>query len=222
MFPGDYFALTYNPTAVKSQYYTSKPDGFINVPFNSSTFTITEDVVVLIDISNQRIDQFRYKSSLHFALLNFTKGISLERLNPDKPTQDNTNWHSAAESAGFATPGYRNSQYSEASNDGSEISIDPEIFSPDNDGHNDVANINYHLDAPGYTANVTIFDSRGRHIRKLTSNELLGTSGFFTWDGVNDKHEKASIGIYIFFVEIFKLDGTVKSFKKTCVLASRL
>jgi len=83
-------------------------------------------------------------------------------------------------------------------------------------------NVLYQFDAAGYTANAVIYDSRGRQVRKLAASELLGTTGSFTWDGVNDKREKAAIGIYIVFVEVFRLDGTVKSFKKTCVLASRL
>jgi hypothetical protein len=220
LFPGDYLVLTDNPEAVQQYYAAPNPDAFLAISLPD--LLTDEDRIVLEDASGNILDELHYNSSWHFPLLTTDDGVSLERINPDKPTQDSTNWHSASESVGFATPGYRNSQYSESSGDGSEISVAPEIFSPDNDGHNDVVNFNYHFDAPGYTANVTIYDSRGRHVRNLVKNELLGTTGSFTWDGVNDKHEKTSIGIYIVFIEVFKLDGTVKSFKKTCVLASRL
>lgn len=220
LFPGSFIVLTDNPAAVISQYFTPNPNGFLEM--NLPDLLTDEDIIVLLDASNNVLDKLHYNSSWHFPLLNTDDGVSLERINPNRATQDSTNWHSAAENVGFATPGYKNSQYSETTGDGGEISIDPEIFSPDNDGYNDVVNIHYSLDAPGYVANVTIYDSRGRHVRNLVKNELLGTSGFFTWDGVNDKHEKSSIGIYIVFVEVYKLDGTVKSFKKTCVLASKL
>lgn len=53
-------------------------------------------------------------------------------------------------------------------------------------------------------------------------NELLGTSGTFSWDGTTENNEKGRIGIYIIFVEVFDLEGDVKSFKKTCVLAGHL
>ncbi len=221
LLPGEYAVLTESPEAVMLQYYSSSPGAFVQV-VSMPAYNIDKDIVAVVDASQVTVDWLSYSDTWQFPLLNDANGVSLERINPGKPTQDSTNWHSAAESAGFATPGYRNSQYSETSGDGSEISITPEIFSPDNDGHNDVTNIHYYFDVAGYIANVTIFDSRGRRVRKLTSSELLGTNGSFTWDGVNDKREKASIGIYIIFVEIFKLDGTVKSFKKTCVLASRL
>ncbi|HLG34075.1 MAG TPA: lamin tail domain-containing protein [Bacteroidia bacterium] len=221
LFPDGYAVLTESPEAVMSQYYSPSPATFVQVA-SLPAYNIDYDIAALVDAAQAVIDRLSYSDTWHFPLLNDSKGVSLERINPNKQTQDSTNWHSAAESAGFATPGYRNSQYSETSGDGSEISIAPEIFSPDNDGHNDVVNINYHFDAVGYTANVIIYDSRGRYVRNLVKNELLGTSGSFTWDGVNDKREKSSIGIYIVFVEVFRIDGTVKSFKKTCVLASRL
>jgi hypothetical protein len=220
LFPGEFLVLTDSPDSVLYYYTTPNPNSFLQM--NLPDLLTDEDRIVLLDAAGNILNELHYNSSWHFPLLTTDDGVSLERISPNKATQDSTNWHSAAESVGFATPGYRNSQYSETSGDGSEISIDPEIFSPDNDGHNDVVNFNYSFNEPGYVANVTIFDSRGRHVRNLVKNELLGTTGSFTWDGVNDKREKSSIGIYIVFVEVFKLDGTVKSFKKTCVLASRL
>ena len=96
---------------------------------------------------------------MHFGLLNDTKGVSLERIDHDRPTQDATNWHSAAEAIGFATPAYKNSQYNDAGETDNAIEITPELFSPDQDGVNDIVNINYHFDTPGYVANVVIYDS---------------------------------------------------------------
>src|SRR6185436_3872400 len=163
-----------------------------------------------------------YYSSWHFPLLNDVDGVSLERLNPDRPTQDVTNWHSAAETVGFATPGYRNSEYSASGTTADELTVDPEIFSPDEDGHNDVVNLKYHFDMPGFVATVNIYDSKGRLIRNLVNNELLGNDGSFTWDGVTNSKDKARIGIYIFYVEVYNLDGETKQFKKSCVLASKM
>jgi hypothetical protein len=53
-------------------------------------------------------------------------------------------------------------------------------------------------------------------------NELLGTSGTFSWDGINENNEKSAIGIYIIYIETFNLKGEVKKFKKTCVLGGHL
>jgi hypothetical protein len=154
--------------------------------------------------------------------LNDVNGISLERLDFSRPTDDPTNWHSAAEGVGFATPGYKNSQFNPAEAAAANIEITPEVFSPDNDGIDDVLKISYKFDTPGYVANITIFDPRGRIERKLAQNELLGVEGTFSWDGINEQRQKSRIGIYVIYFEVFNLDGDVLKFKKTCVVASKL
>ena len=220
IFPKDYLVLSTDGAAIKSQYNTSNPEGFLDVA-SMPSMNIDGGTVCLATTANL-IDNFKYYADMHFGLLNITKGISLERIHFDRPTQDRTNWHSAAEDVGFATPAYKNSQYADAGETDNAIEITPEIFSPDEDGNNDVVNINYHFDTPGFTANVTIYDSKGRVVKQLIRNELLGIKGTFSWDGINEDREKARIGIYIIFFEVFDLKGTVKHYKKTCVLGGKL
>lgn len=57
------------------------------------------------------IDEIRYSSKWHAPSVKNEKGIALERINPDRDTQDEMNWTSASATAGYGTPGYRNSQY---------------------------------------------------------------------------------------------------------------
>ncbi len=221
MFPGEYYVISKDPQAVKNSYSTPSTDNFISMN-SMPSLTDGGDELTLINAGGTRIDQFRYSPQWQFALLNDDKGISLERISFNRPTQDSTNWHSAAEAVGFATPAYKNSQYAEPENDGSEVAVTPEIFSPDNDGFNDVVFINYSFDKPGYIANLKIFDSRGREIIHLVKNQLLGTEGSFSWDGITTDRQKANIGIYIAWLEVFHESGTVKKFKKTLVLGSKL
>jgi hypothetical protein len=150
--------------------------------------------------------------------------VSLERIDFNRTTQDFTNWHSAAEDIGFATPGYKNSQFNDAGETtiDNAIEITPEIFSPDEDGINDVTNINYNFETPGFIANITIYDSKGRIVKYLVRNELLGIKGTYSWDGINEEREKSRIGIYIVYVEVYNLSGKVKHYKKSCVLGGKL
>lgn len=217
---GKYLVLTSDISKVKSQYVIKDENAFLALSTLPS-MNVSGDVVVIADKNNIIIDKVIYTEDMHFPLLGETKGVSLERVNFNRPSDDKTNWHSAAEDAGFATPGYINSQYSGTRNDDGEVTIEPEIFSPDNDGEKDVVGINYKFEEPGMTANVTIYDSKGRLIRNLVRNELLGTSGAFSWDGVDDERQKARIGIYIIYFEAFSTSGKVKKIKKTCVLAGR-
>ncbi len=220
IFPQDYVLLSTNGIAVKSQYATTNPKGFLDIP-SMITMNIDNGTVCL-STTTDIIDNFIYYSDMQFALLNSTKGVSLERIDFNRTTQDRTNWHSAAQDAGFGTPGFKNSQYNDAGETDNAIEITPEVFSPDEDGYNDIVNINYHFDTPGYTANITIFDSKGLLIKHLIRNELLGIKGTFSWDGINDDREKSRIGIYVIYCEVFDLSGNVKHYKKTCVLGGKL
>ena len=213
VFPGDYVAVTENFSLLQSGYYTTNPAGFIEVP-NLPTYADNEGTVFIINDSLQSIDQLHYFDSWQFPLLANKEGVSLERINFNNPTQDSTNWHSAASTVGYATPAYKNSEYSDGTTDGSTLTIDPQVFSPDQDGNHDYLEIHYHLDSPGYMANLKIFDEQGREIKNLVENELLGADGFVTWDGITEEGRKARLGAYILYAEFFKPDGTTKKYKR--------
>jgi flagellar hook assembly protein FlgD len=82
--------------------------------------------------------------------------------------------------------------------------------------------LNYNLDKEGLIANVAVYDGAGRMVKLLVKNELLGTSGQFLWDGVNENNQKAAIGPYVIVVEITDIEGIVRRIRKTCVLAVKL
>jgi len=220
LFPGDYMVLTPDPAIVQSQYMTNNPLNFIPMPL--SPMTNTRGIVVFASKGQQFIDMFIYHEDMHYVLLTDKKGVALERLNYHRPTQSRSNWHSAAQSAGFGTPGYKNSQFTiDPVGQQDVFDVFPRVFSPDNDGHDDLLNIAYNLDTPGYTANVSIFDSRGRRVRILSRSELLATEGVITWDGSTDDNQKANVGIYIIHIELFDPQGNVRNYRKTAVLAAR-
>ena len=221
MFPSSYLVLTTKPEIVQQQYFTENPDGFIRMA-SLPSYSNDNGIVVLATRGLEVIDRLAYDDEMQLPILNTSDGVALERVNFERPSDDRTNWHSAAETYGFGTPAYRNSVYSQSIQVDDPITVDPEIFSPDNDGRDDVLNISYQFDVPGYTANITIFDSRGRKTRQLVNNESLGTEGTISWDGISDDNQKAAIGIYIIFIEVFDLDGNVENYKKTAVLGGNL
>lgn len=221
LLPNDFIVLTVSPDAVKNQYYTSNPNAFMEVdPFPS--FNNDNGHVFLISSDNIIIDSFSYSENLHFPLLVYHDGIALEKNNPNVNISNNSNWHSAAESVGFGTPGYENSQYVSQNLGTEAITIEPEIFSPDNDGSDDIINIVYNFDKPGYVMSVIIYNSNGFSVRKLVNNEYLGTAGTISWDGIQDDNSKAPVGIYIFYITVFDMDGNVDKYKKVGVLATNL
>jgi hypothetical protein len=220
LLPKKYIVLSTDANVIKAQYNTNHENGFIDMS-SIPSLNNDSDYVALLNVSQAVIDKLHYHSKWHLPLLNDTKGISLERVSFENPTQHENNWHSASKSVGGATPAYQNSQYTNGQS-GTEITISPQVFSPDNDSYNDILSINYTFDTPGMIGNVQIYDSRGRLEKTLVRNELLATSGTFFWDGINDEKGKASIGIYIIFFEAFDTKGNVKKYKKSCVVGGKL
>jgi hypothetical protein len=221
IFPGEYLVITKNPEIVMEQYYTQNPGGFAKAA-SLPSFNNDRGHAIIMDNLENRIDQLTYTEDMHFALLASNKGVSLERISYDRPADDQTNWHSASEVVGFATPAYQNSQFNPQVDREEKISIAPEVFSPDNDGYQDVTNITFTIEEPGTVATIKIFDSRGRLLRILANNLLLGINQTITWDGLDDKNQKAPMGIYVVFIELFDLEGNVKQYKKSVVVASKL
>jgi hypothetical protein len=221
-FPGDYLLLTASPQKVKAQYHTPNPAAFFKVtPF--PVFNHDKGSVLLYRQLN-KIDAFDYDEKMQYPLLNYTQGVALERVSADAPTKDPDNWHSASQSVGFGTPGYRNSQSTALKPDSlpGEITVNPEIFSPDNDGYQDVLHIYYRFKTAGNTVSVDIFNAAGQEIRKLVNNAYVGTSGVFSWDGLQDDDTKVPVGIYVLFIRAFDPGGHVRQWKKTVVLATKL
>lgn len=219
--PGDFTAISKDSNAVKFSYPLNVGGNFVQAT-TLPTYSNSDGTVILLNNNFEVMDQFNYDENMHFAILNDVDGVSLERIDFDRETNDETNWHSAAENVGFATPGLPNSQYQPANPGDGILTVEPEIFSPDEDGYNDVLNISYKLDGPSYVGNITIYDAKGRIVRNLMANEYLSPEGTISWDGKTDQNEKARIGIYIIFAEFYNETGDILKSKEACVLGTNL
>ena len=102
------------------------------------------------------------------------------------------------------------------------FNVETPVFSPDNDGYEDVGVFSFTMESAGYVANLYIYDHHGRIVKQLLKNELLGAEGTVSWDGVINNGEKGRAGIYIVYFEVFDLQGNVSAEKKTITLTTRL
>ncbi len=218
--PQGYIVLTENSENIFAEYTVLDPSALIeasipNAPDEGGT-------IVLLRQDEVIIDELTFLDDWHFALLDDDEGVSLERISFDGNTQDQNNWQSAAQSVGFATPTSINSSTLNIEINENDISVEPEVFSPDNDGTDDKLAIKYNLDRAGYVANIYIFDLEGRQVRHLIKSQTLSQEGFFIWDGLNDNNEKARVGIHLVYTELIDLNGEIKKFKDKCVVAAKL
>jgi hypothetical protein len=217
-FPDEYIVLTAKPESMLKCY----PQAIVNSIIGFKDMPVLADdgqKILLLSRDLTIIDQMVYKDAMQFALLTSSIGVSLERLDCNKSSEDPTNWHSASSSSGYCTPGAKNSQFLQAETTNSLLTVNPEVFSPNNDGINDVLNINYCFDQAGFVGNLIVFDSNGRQVKRLANNELLSTRGQFFWDGSDDSGASVLPGIYIIWFEIFNLAGKTEVYKKVCVIS---
>lgn len=218
LFSGEYRVVARTRKGISEFYHIPS---WWNIIENQSFPNLNQEegMAIFLNQDNAVVDAFHYSSSMHFQLLNSVKGVSLERISTGKSSEDRNNWHSAGSGCGYGTPGYLNSQSEVAT--GELISVAPEIFSPDNDGYNDLLTIGVKSEASGKMGTVEIFSSSGRLIRKLADNELMGRSEMYFWDGLDTDGSVGAPGVYLIHYQFFTLEGEVKNGIKTCVLAQK-
>ena len=221
--PGQLLLFTKYPTITARDYFSSDPSKFIALDeISKSYFTNNEETIYLLSPDSLIIDEFNYSEDMHFELIDDPSGVSLEKISPSANSNDKMLWHSASENSGWGTPGLQNSQlYYSSYINYFEFSVDTKVFSPDNDGVDDIGLFSYNLLDVGLIGSITVFDHYGRLIKRVVNNELLGNKGTITWDGTNEQGQKASVGIYLVLFEYFDSSGEVHSIKKTITLKTR-
>ena len=220
LFPGEYIVLTENALWLQQHYPVRQPAVIVQLP-SLPSLPDDQGALALTNAQGAVVDEIQYDRKWHFALLSNEEGVALERINYNKPTQDNHNWLSAASTAGFGTPGYQNSQFRADLLPKGTVTISPSLFSPDNDAFDDFVNIQYQTTEPGCVANITIFDAAGMPVRHLTRSATLGLQGTFRWDGLDNNRRKLPIGVYVIFTELFNLQGKIKKFRNNVTLIRR-
>ncbi len=217
--PGEYVLLTEDTMDIQNDFSIYGVGTFIDTDL--PTYNDDSGSVYLLGPTFEIIDYFHYDEDMHYSLITDENGKSLERITFEGGMNNPDNWHTAAENVEWGTPGYENSQLMYPDVSGT-ITITPEIFSPDNDGHNDILTINMQFENADNVVNIEIYDSRGRKIKEIKDNYFVGNSAFITWDGSTDENAKASIGTYIILISVLEADGTRSEYKIACVVGGNL
>lgn len=221
VFPGERIAVTEDRGSLLREYFVQQP-ALLLQPASMPSFPDEEGYVLALGAQGQVLDEVHYRDDWHFALISNTEGISLEKIEPGAASQDPSSWHSAASGSGYATPTALNSQYRNNAAAPAMISCSPKMFSPDNDGRDDILSIQYSFPEPGYVASITLFDVAGRPVRYLVRNALVGVTGQWFWDGLGEQGKQLPAGPYILLSECFNLQGKKFRERQALVLARPL
>lgn len=204
--PGTYWLLTENPDSLCLTFPTM-PNAIQLAGFPSMPDDLGN--VSLVTTSAEIVDEVDYDEHMHFALITNREGVALEKIRPEAPSHQRSNWLSANAASHFGTPGFKNSQFREAEVPSSKgFYVRQAWMTPNNDGQDDRVDILYELPEP-CAGNLTLYDLNGRVIRKLVNNEVLATSGSILWDGIRQDGTPAPIGRYILFAEAYTQTGKV-------------
>lgn len=194
--PDTYLVLSADPDEVKKTWYSADP-GNIDQSDEFPGLLNEADELFLTDLNETRMDSVFYQEEWHHPMIIQTAGVSLEKIHPDLASWSRQSWHSAASSAGYATPAGQNSQYCNGENPGIQFFADPEVFSPDNDGYQDQLRLTVNLSEPGYQAIIEVYTDAGMLVQAIVNNEIPGTESVYFWDGRDAQGRLAPKGIYV-------------------------
>lgn len=210
--PDGYAVLTKNSTGVRDFYMVSSPASLFEVSKLPILANTSSTLVLFRTGDGQVIDEVSYSSKWHASSIKDQKGVALERIDPEAETQSPSNWTSASSTAGYGTPGYRNSQADTASPN--EPDKPTGIEAPEWVTGSNHYSIAYYLDQPGYSCRAFVFNTAGQRVAEIANHELLGLSGELTWDGSSLTGSRLRTGVYIFYAELYHTGGTVKRYKQ--------
>ncbi len=219
--PKEYFVLA-SDSSIFQNYTWLKTESKIHIA--SSSFSLSNDgeTLVLIDIAGKILDSLTYFPFWHNSNVIATKNRSLERLNPSLNSNDKSNWSTSVSNYG-GTPGMVNSVFTENLSRESSVTINPNPFSPDNDGFEDFAIINLDLNQTLSQVRIKVYDNQGRIVRTLENSRPSASRNTIIFDGMDDTGKPLRIGIYILLIETVSANGeTIQTMKAPVVIARKL
>ncbi len=197
--PGEYLVVSRNVAHLMDSYNLELSGKLLEVKELDGLYN-SGGTVYLTDRTGAIVDMALYGDFMHMGLIDVTQGISLERISVERPGNVPDNWHSAASIEGYSTPGRKNSQSVEGTGYAELVKVEPKVFSPDNDGYQDLLQISISPGTQGWVISMWITELSGRRVWILADNHLAGPSVTYTWKGDREDGQMASGGIYVLHV----------------------
>lgn len=216
LMPGEYVVISRAPDAIDPSLLAA-PRASLDL---SDCPTLPDEgaTLVLADLDGNIIDRLSYSEDWHLPLLAEKAGVALERITESTTTDPSSNWTSAAAPL-YGTPGRRNSQANTGNISAASIHIEPEVFTPDNDGNNDMLTISYSTRNARTLASIRIADINGRIVKTVANNFITGAAGSWRWNGFDELQRPLPTGIYVVVAEFFDLAGKKSKFRQAVTLA---
>jgi hypothetical protein len=198
-------------TEDKAKFLASFPNVQNVVEIKLPALNNTGDTVTLRSATGKKIDEVKYEST------GSIRSRSLERLDPNRPSNDIANWKLSIDLSG-ATPGRVNSISILISSSKPGLQITPNPFNP----QISPTQIKYRAPTDS-TVTIKIFDSAGKLVKTLLEKREAGGQQVISWDGKDDSGKNVPVGLYI--CQIVAAGGkqkTANTATSTVVVAEKL
>ncbi|UCE03946.1 MAG: lamin tail domain-containing protein [Candidatus Latescibacterota bacterium] len=139
------------------------------------------------------------------------RGRSIERLTED-PDARGLLWSVSKDPSG-STPGRPNSASAPPSAH-VELHLEPNPFSPNQDGDSDLVGIAFHVPSGFRGFRLSVFDTGGRRRRTVAADRLGPGPRRLVWDGADDAGNIMTTGAYIVHLELIGGSGGARAVKR--------
>ena len=218
--PNNYYVVSADSLILDNYSWLFENDNLSIINKSSLSLNNSRKLLILKDVNNSIIDSVEYQASWHNTAQVETKNISLELINFHLQRNMGSNWSSCVNGFG-ASPGQDNSIDVKNVVSKAKLKITPNPFSPDNDGFEDFTFINFNLSKPISQVRIRVFDSKGRKVRSIINNQLVGPEGTILFDGLDDNKRQLKMGIYIILFEAVNNENVVVDVIKEVVVVAR-
>lgn len=219
IFPDSFMLLTKDTSNLHLFFPFSNPECFNQIDNFITLNNKSGNICLLHKLKSVKVDSVFYAEKMHYVLIKDKQNVSLERISLQRSSTDLTNWHSAASTYNYGSPGVENSQsfvWNYPSEGTFDLEVNPKIFSPKNDGLNNNVDICYSFPENGFTITLDVYDIYGNKIINLANNYLAEIDGCITWDGIDKNNLVVNSGTYIILLKGFSNLG--KKVTKKCIV----
>jgi hypothetical protein len=210
--PHTYCVLTTNKTDIITHYAVPNPEQIIelktmpSLPDNHGNLIITNEF-------NEVLDQVEYDEKFHLSWVKDAEGRSLERKRIDNNENNKSNWSSATDEIGYASPTGKNAQHQNASDiEVKKFWLSKDVLNPVRNATDQQLELNYTLVSDAQFVNVKLYTKSGVFLKEIIHGSSIRNTGIITWDlALNG--QLLVVGTYILSVESYSENGQYQYYK---------
>lgn len=219
--PQQYICISKSVESIARVYETESDGLYVQVD-KLPAFSNTGGRVVLLNSTDEVIDEFPFSPGLHAVSAKNQQGVSLERKSVLVSAEETNNWTSSYHPKG-ASPGFRNSlniPVGDTDAEGRMFWSNQKYFRPASQGDEQFWHLSYNLQELPHKITVEVYAANGLLVRTLLRNKETGGTGEVIWDGKDDHGTTLPIAPYVVYLQYFDSKSQLRKEKWVVTLTN--